>query len=100
MLSVFQCYSALKKHKTTRHFLKNKNMFNRTLKPVPHQRPFCTSSWWGGVHSQVGECRVGRWHQRGRPLAEDPPRALREVERLTRNPEKLANADAGVGRTP
>jgi len=24
--------------------------------------------------------------------AEEPPRALREVERLTRNPEKLANA--------
>ena len=27
-----------------------------------------------------------------RPLAEEPPRALREVDRLTRNPEKLANA--------
>src|SRR6218665_3291606 len=40
------------------------------------QRPFCTSSWWG-VNSQVGECLVG----------------LRGVERLTRNPEKLANAD-------
>src|SRR6218665_1794318 len=25
--------------------------------------------------------------------AVEPPRALREVERLTRNPEKLANAD-------
>ena len=25
-------------------------------------------------------------------LAKEPPRALREVERLTRNPEKLANA--------
>jgi len=25
-------------------------------------------------------------------LAEEPPRALREVDRLTRNPEKLANA--------
>jgi len=24
--------------------------------------------------------------------AEEPPRALREVDRLTRNPEKLANA--------
>src|SRR6218665_4147556 len=29
----------------------------------------------------------------GRPLAEEPPRPLREVDRLTRNPEKLANAD-------
>src|SRR6218665_878630 len=26
-------------------------------------------------------------------MAEEPPRALREVERLSRNPEKLANAD-------
>src|SRR6218665_2284153 len=26
-------------------------------------------------------------------LAEEPPRALHEVERLTRNPEKLVNAD-------
>jgi len=25
--------------------------------------------------------------------AEEPPRLLREVDRLTRNPEKLANAD-------
>src|SRR6218665_3625063 len=32
--------------------------------------------------------------QGGKPLAEEPPRALREVKRLTRNPEKLANADA------
>src|SRR6218665_258961 len=47
----------------------------------------------GGGNSQVGECLVGLCHQGRRPLAEEPPRALREVERLTRNPEKLANAD-------
>ena len=58
----------------------------------PSQRPFCTLSWWG-VNSQVGECLVGLCHQGWRLLAEEPPRALREVERLTRNPEKLANAD-------
>jgi len=46
-----------------------------------------------GVNSQVGECLVGLCHQGWRPLAEEPPRALCEVERLTRNPEKLANAD-------
>jgi len=45
------------------------------------------------VNSQVGECLVGLCHQRWRPLAEEPPRVLHEVERLTRNPEKLANAD-------
>jgi len=45
------------------------------------------------VNSQVGECRVGLCHQGWRPLAEEPPRALHEVERLTRNPEKLANTD-------
>jgi len=27
------------------------------------------------------------------PLAKEPPKALHEVERLTRNPKKLANAD-------
>ena len=31
-------------------------------------------------------------HQGSKPLAKEPPWALREVERLTRNPEKLANA--------
>ena len=56
------------------------------------QRPFCTSLCWG-VNSQVGECLVGLCHQWWRPFAEEHPRALREVERLTRNPEKLANAD-------
>src|SRR6218665_189760 len=55
------------------------------------QRPTCTSPRWG-VNSQVGECLVGLDHQGGRSLTEEPPRALREVERLTRNPEKLANA--------
>ena len=35
---------------------------------------------------------LGLCHQGWRPLAEEPCRALREVERLTRNPEKLANA--------
>src|SRR6218665_665619 len=40
----------------------------------------------------VGECLVRLCHQGWRPLAEEPPRALREVERLSRNPEKLANA--------
>src|SRR6218665_3706380 len=52
--------------------------------PAPHHG--------GGVNSQVGECLVGLDHQGGRSLTEEPPRALREVERLTRNPEKLANA--------
>src|SRR6218665_1720625 len=55
------------------------------------QRPFCTSSWWGG----------GEQPSRGMPggampsgvKAEESLRALREVEMLTRNPEKLANAD-------
>src|SRR6218665_2204064 len=64
----------------------------RTANNLLPQRPFCTSSWWGG-NSQVGECLVGLCHQGGRPLAEESPTALREVERLTRNPEKLANAD-------
>jgi len=41
--------------------------------------------WW--VKRQVGECLVTLW-----PFAEEPHRALREVDRLTRNPEKLANA--------
>src|SRR6218665_920996 len=35
-------------------------------------------------------------HQGRRPLAEEPPRALRQVERLTRIPEKLANAKRQV----
>src|SRR6218665_1155758 len=34
--------------------------------------------------------RIRHWC---RPLAEEPRRALREVERLIRNPEKLANAN-------
>jgi len=46
-----------------------------------------------GVNSQVGKCLVGLCHQGWRPLAEEHLRALCEVERLTRNPEKLANAD-------
>ena len=57
--------------------------------PAPHRG--------GGVNSQVGECLVGLCHQGWRSQTEEPSRALREVERLTRNPEKLANA--GVGRT-
>ena len=43
-------------------------------------------------NSQVGECLFGLCHQGWRLLTEEPPRALHEVERLTRNPEKLANA--------
>jgi len=35
---------------------------------------------------------VGICHQGLRSLTEEPPRAQRKVERLTRNPEKLANA--------
>jgi len=46
----------------------------------------------GGVNSQVGECLVTLCHQRWRPLAEEPPRALCEVERLTRNHETLDKA--------
>ena len=46
----------------------------------------------GGVDSQVGECLVRLCHQGWRPLAEELPRALGEVDSLTRNPEKLANA--------
>ena len=61
-------------------------------RPAPH----CG----GEVNIQVWECLVGLCQQRWRPLAEEPPRALREVERLTRNPEELANAGAGVGRAP
>jgi len=53
-------------------------------RPAPHSG--------GRVNSHVGECLVGLCHQGWRPLAEEPPKALREVERLTRNPEKLANA--------
>ena len=33
-------------------------------------------------------------------MAEGSPRALCEVDRLRRNPERLANAERGVGRTP
>src|SRR6218665_3346289 len=62
-----------------------------TLVNIP-QRPFCTSSGWG-VNRQVGECLVELCHQGGRPLDKEPPRVLREVERLTRNPQTLANAD-------
>jgi len=39
------------------------------------------------LNSQVGESLVGLCHQGWRPLAEELPRALREAERLTRNPE-------------
>jgi len=53
-------------------------------RPAPHSG--------GGLNSQVRECLVRLCHQRWRPLAEEPPKALREVERLTKNPEKLANA--------
>ena len=63
------------------------------------QRPFCTSSWWG-VNSQVGDCLVGLCHWvEGHWLKNLPVCyslynvGIREVERLTRNPEKLANAD-------
>jgi len=62
--------------------------------PSLPQSQSCTSPWWEGVNSYVGECMVGLCHQGWRPLAEEPPRALHEVERLTRNPEKLVNADA------
>ena len=44
---------------------------------------------WGGEQPSRGMPGQG-W----RPSAEEPPRALREVERLIRNPEKLANADS------
>jgi len=59
---------------------------------IPPQSPSCPSPWCVGVNSQVGECLVGLCHQGWRLLAEEPPRVLHEVERLTRNPEKLANA--------
>src|SRR6218665_828618 len=57
------------------------------------QNPLCTSSLWGMNSSEVIEYLVGLYHHGLRSLAEEPPRALREVERLTRNPKKLANAD-------
>jgi len=44
------------------------------------------------TYLQVGECLVWLCHKGWRPLAEEPPRALRVVERPTTNPEKLANA--------
>src|SRR6218665_903170 len=66
--------------------------FSNRIHPIPPPRPTCTSPRWG-VNSQVGECLVGLDHQGRRSLTEEPPRALCEVERLTRNPEKLANAD-------
>src|SRR6218665_3812622 len=40
------------------------------------------NAWWGYAIRGEGHC-----------MAEEPTRALREVERLTRNPENLANAD-------
>ena len=43
------------------------------------------------MNSQVRECLVRLCHQGWRPLAEEPPSLLREVDRLTRNPEKLAD---------
>src|SRR6218665_1631202 len=46
----------------------------------------------GGEQSSRG-MPGGAMRSGGRPLAEEPPRALLEGERLTRNPEKLANAD-------
>src|SRR6218665_423705 len=56
------------------------------------QRPFCTSSWLGGEQPSRG-MPAGAMPSGVKAMAEEPPRALREVERLTRNPEKLANAD-------
>src|SRR6218665_3243565 len=48
------------KHITT--VLKYISSISMTLVCAP-QRPFCTSSWWGGMNSQVGECLVGLCHQ-------------------------------------
>ena len=52
--------------------------------PVPHSGV--------GVNHEVREYLMRPCHQGWRPLAKEPPRALREVDMLTRNPEKLANA--------
>ena len=43
------------------------------------------------VGGEVGVSLLGLCHQWRRLLAEVPPRALREVDRPSRNPEKLAN---------
>ena len=53
--------------------------------------PPCTSPWWG-VNSEVGGMPGLAMPSEVKVKAEEPPRALREVDRLTRKPEKLANA--------
>jgi len=68
-------------------------IWGRTVSPKTVLHPKTVLYLIVVVNSQVGACLVGLCHQGWRPLAEEPHRALREVERFTRNPEKLANAD-------
>src|SRR6218665_119144 len=53
------------------------------------QNPLCTSPRWGGQSNRgfPGEAMPSKVKVK----VEESPMALREVDRLTRNPEKLAN---------
>src|SRR6218665_1880192 len=55
------------------------------IRPAPHRDE--------GVNSQVGDCLGKLCHElKVKVKAEEYPRVLREMDRLTRNHEKLANA--------
>src|SRR6218665_3607229 len=78
----------------------SKNLVNsRSLKPF--QSPTCTLPWWKVVE-QLSRRLPGEAVASGvKASAEVPPRASREVDRLTRNSEKCwPTQGAGAGKTP